>query len=121
MSAVAALLSLALFFVFMTSGLQKVFFSTAMSAAAEHVGFTKSAFQRIGVLEALGALGLVAGLSAKGGFFLFVNDVAAWCLAALMAGAAVTHFRKGHGLKGAAPAIVLGSLVALEAIFRLLA
>lgn len=121
MSAVAAILSLALFLAFVTSGLQKVFFSTAMSAAAEHVGFSKSAFQRIGVLETLGAIGLVCGLSATGGFWFVVNDVAAWCLAALMGGAVVIHFRRGHGIGGAAPALVLGLLSALEAVFRLLA
>ena len=121
MSAVAAILSLALFLAFLTSGLQKVFFSTAMSAAAEHVGFTKAAFQRIGVLEALGAVGLVCGLSATGGFWFLVNDVAAWCLAALMGGAVVVHLRRGHGIKGAAPALVLGLVALLEAIFRLMA
>jgi DoxX-like family len=120
MSAVAVLLTIILFFAFMASGLQKVIFNPTMSRSADHLGFTKSAYQRVGGLEIAGALGLLVGVGAWGSsFWAIVNDTAAIGLFALMMRAAATQLRKGDKADAVAPVLALGALALLELIFRL--
>lgn len=120
MTVVAALLSIALFLAFGSAGAQKLVFNPAMSRVAEHLGFTKRAYQRIGGIEVAGGIGLLIGLAAKGSSTLaIVNEVAAAVLFLLMAAAVAVHLRKGDALKYVAPALVLGLFVVLELIFRL--
>lgn len=120
MLAVAAILSIVLFLAFATSGLQKVLFNPVMSGSAEHLGFTKSAFQRIGTVEIAGALGLMLGLAAKGSTWLgVINEAAAVGLVVAMALAVVVHVRKGDPFKMFTPAMALGVLALAELIFRL--
>jgi hypothetical protein len=60
------------------------------------------------------------GLDAKHGSWLAVlNEAAAGGLVLAMMGAALLHLRKGDGFRGAAPALGLGALCALELILRL--
>ena len=75
----------------------------AMRAKAEHVGFTVSAYRRIGFLEVLGVLGLIVGA-----FVPVIGALAAAGLLILLAGAIVTHRRNGDGIREIAPAVVLG-------------
>jgi uncharacterized membrane protein YphA (DoxX/SURF4 family) len=120
MSVAAALLSIALFLAFGSSGAQKLAFNPAMSKVAEHLGFTKRSYQRIGAIELVGALGLLIGLAAKGSSLLaIINEVAAGGLFLMMIAAVMLHLRKGDAMKFLAPALVLGVLVLLELIFRL--
>jgi len=77
MSAVASILSIILFLAFATSGLQKLRFNPMASQTAGHLGFSKSAYQRIGVLEFAGGLALLIGLSATGSSLLAVLNEAA--------------------------------------------
>jgi uncharacterized membrane protein YphA (DoxX/SURF4 family) len=120
MTAVASLLSIALFFAFGTAGAQKLVFNPAMSRVADHLGFTKRSYQRIGAIEVVGALGLLIGLSSRGSSVLaIVNEVAAGGLLLMMVAAVAVHVRSGDAFKYVAPALVLGVLVMLELIFRL--
>ena len=120
MSAVAVLLTLTLFFAFLASGLQKVIFNPTMSRSADHLGFTKSAYQRVGGLEIAGAVGLLIGVAAWGSsFWAIINDAAAIGLFALMMGTALTHVRKGDRAAAIAPVLLLGVLALLELTFRL--
>jgi hypothetical protein len=120
MTVVAALLSIALFFAFGSSGAQKLVFNPAMSRVADHLGFTKRSYQRIGGIELVGALGLLIGLDSRGSTVLaIVNEVAAGGLLLMMVIAVVLHVRRGDTFKYVAPALVLGVLVMLELIFRL--
>ncbi|HEY5265238.1 MAG TPA: DoxX family protein [Acidimicrobiales bacterium] len=120
MTVAAALLSIALFLVFGSAGAQKLSFNPAMSKAAGHMGFSKRAYQRIGLLEVLGGLALLVSCVAHGSSFLAIlNEVAAGCLVVLMALAVVFHVRKGDAVKFFAPALVIGLLTLLELIFRL--
>ncbi len=122
MSAVAAILSIILFLVFASSGIQKVIFNPMMSESAARLEFTKRAYQRIGALEVAGAIGLLAGLAAKStSFWGIVNVAAAAGLTLTMVLAVVLHLRKGESFKLFAPALVLGLLTLLELIFRLVA
>jgi uncharacterized membrane protein YphA (DoxX/SURF4 family) len=119
-SIAASILSIILFLAFFTSGLQKVRFNPMMSESAEHLGITKSAYQRIGGLEVLGAVGLLVGLSSKGtSFFGVVNELAGACLVVTMLLAVAVHRRRGDGAKLMTPAMILGALTLLEVIFRL--
>jgi len=119
MSVAAALLSIALFLAFASAGLQKMVFNPAMSKAAEHLGFSKRGYQRVGVLEVLGAIALLIGLTAHRSSALgIVNEVAAGCLVLLMLLAALWHVRHGDRFVQYAPALGFAVLTALELVFR---
>jgi hypothetical protein len=120
MSAVAALLSITLFLGFVLAGAQKLLFDPVMSKSAEHLGFTKRNYQRIGIVEMTGAIGIVVGVVAHRGSFLgIVNELAATGLAVMMALAVRAHLRRGDGAKMFSPALALGLLALVELIFRL--
>ena len=73
MSVFAALLSIMLCLAFAMAGAQKILFNPVMSKSAEHLGFTKRGYRRIGVLELVGAVGVIVGvvaLLAATAFFL---------------------------------------------------
>lgn len=71
----------------------------------------------IGAVEILGALGLV--LPAATGIAVWLTPAAAIGLVLVMIGAVVQHLKDGDGIKGSAPAIVLGLLAAFVAVGRL--
>src|ERR1700679_177253 len=76
MFVVAVLLSVVLFVSFASAGAQKIVFNPATSKAAEHFGFTKRGYQRIGLVELLGAVAVIAGLAASRGSALGVlNEI----------------------------------------------
>ena len=70
---------------------------------AAHVGFSVSAYRRIGLLEVLAVLGLLVGA-----FVPLIGALAAAGLLMLLGGALVTHLRNGDGVREIAPALVLG-------------
>jgi hypothetical protein len=120
MLAVAAILSLVLFLAFVTSGAQRIIFNPMMSESAADLGFTKRAYQRIGALEVAGGLGLLVGLSAKGGsLWAIVNELAAAGLFVAMVLAVYFHLRKHDPVKVFAPALILAVAALLELILRL--
>ncbi len=120
MRAVASILTIILFLAFATSGAQKLIFNTMASQTAEHLGFKKSSFQRVGLLEILGAIGVMVGLTAKKGSALaYINVAGAAGLFVMMLLATLLHVRRGDGLKGATPALILAAVSLAELIFRL--
>jgi hypothetical protein len=88
---------------FAATGSAKLAAVPAMRAKAEHVGFSVSAYRRIGFLEVLGVLGLIVGA-----FVPVIGALAAAGLLLLLAGAVVAHRRNGDGIREIAPAVVLG-------------
>jgi hypothetical protein len=80
----------------------------AMRAKAEHVGFSVSAYRRIGLLEVLAVGGLLVGA-----FVPVIGALAAAGLLMLLGGAIVAHLRNRDGLREIVPAVVLG-VVALS-------
>jgi hypothetical protein len=119
MSVTASIFSVVLFLAFAMAGIQKVRWNPMMSGAAEHLGFTKSAYQRIGMLEIAGAIGVIVGVAANGSSFWGVlNEAAAAGLALTMLLAVIMHIRKGDNAKMYAPALVLGVIALLELILR---
>jgi hypothetical protein len=120
MSVVAALLSIVLFIAFAMAGSQKVVFNPVMSKAAEHLGFTKRGYRRIGALEIAGALGMLAGVVASGSSLLgLVNELAAGGLLVMMILAVRVHIRRADRATLFAPALILGVLALVELIVRL--
>ncbi|HEY5303577.1 MAG TPA: DoxX family protein [Acidimicrobiales bacterium] len=120
MRAVASILTIILFLAFVTSGVQKLIFNTMASQTSEHLGFKKSSFQRLGILEILGAVGVMVGLAAKKASTLaFINVAAATGLFVMMVLATLLHLRRGDGLKGATPALILALVSLAELILRL--
>lgn len=120
MSVVASLLSLVLFIAFASAGAQKILFNPAVSRIAGHLGFTKRVYQRVGGLEVIGAIAVLAGMAAQRSTFLgILNIAAAGGLTVLMAMAVITHLRKSDALKFYAPALGLGVLAVIELVARL--
>jgi hypothetical protein len=75
----------------------------AMRTKAEHVGFSISAYRRIGALEVLAVLGLLVGA-----FVPVIGALAAVGLLILLGGALLAHVKNGDGVRQIAPAVVLG-------------
>jgi uncharacterized membrane protein YphA (DoxX/SURF4 family) len=120
MAVAASLLSIALFLAFASAGIQKLLFNPAMSNAADRLGFSRPAYRRIGLLELLGGIALMAGLVGKGTTFLAIlNEAAAGVLALLMGAALVVHLRHGDKAKYFMPALALGLLAVVELVLRL--
>jgi hypothetical protein len=92
---------------FAAAGSAKLAAVPAMRAKAAHVGFSVSAYRRIGLLEVLAVLGLLVGA-----FVPLIGALAAAGLLMLLGGAVLAHLRNGDGVREIAPALVLG-LVAL--------
>jgi hypothetical protein len=88
---------------FAAAGSAKVAAVPAMRAKATHVGFSVTAYRRIGLLELLGVVGLLVGA-----FVPVVGALAAAGLLMLLGGAVVAHVRNGDGIREIAPAVVLG-------------
>ena len=88
---------------FAAAGSAKLAAVPAMRAKAEHVGFSVSAYRRIGLLEVLGVLGLLVGA-----FVPVIGALAAAGLLMLLGGACIAHLRNGDGLRELTPALVLG-------------
>lgn len=84
----------------------------AMRAKADHVGLSVAAYRRIGFLEVLAVLGLLAGA-----FLPVIGALAAVGLLALLGGAVVVHLRNGDGVRGIAPAVVLGLVTVTFLVF----
>lgn len=98
-SILAALLVVA----FAALGTAKLAAVPAMRAKAEHVGFSVTAYRRIGLLELLGVVGLLIGA-----FVPVIGALAGAGLLMLLGGAVAAHVRNGDGIRDIAPAIVLG-------------
>ena len=88
---------------FTTLGSAKLAAVPAMRERAEHVGFSVSAYRRIGSLEFLAVVGLLIGA-----FVPVIGALAAAGLLMLLGGAIVVHLRSGDGVHEIAPAVVLG-------------
>ena len=98
-SIVTAVLVLA----FAAAGSAKLAAVPAMRTRAEHVGFSVAAYRRIGFLEVLAVLGLLAGA-----FVPMIGMLAGVGILVLLGGALVVHLRNGDGVREIAPAAVLG-------------
>lgn len=88
---------------FAALGSAKLVAVPAMRAKAEHVGFSVSAYRRIGFLEVLAVVGLLIGV-----FVPVIGALASVGLLLLLGGAIVAHLRNGDGIREIAPAVVLG-------------
>jgi len=97
-----SILAAVLVIAFAAFGTAKLAAVPAMRARAEHVGFSVTAYRRIGLLEILGVLGLLVGA-----FVPVIGALAAAGLLMLLGGAVVAHVRNGDGIREIAPAIVL--------------
>ena len=116
MSAASAILAVLLAAEFLFLGTSKVLALAPMRRPAAEIGFSVAAYRRIGVLEAVGAAGLLIGLSEP-----LIGGLAAADLLLLLGGALLTHLRSGDGTRKFAPALISGLLVAAYLAVRLAA
>lgn len=98
------LLTVALSVAFAALGAAKVAKTPAMVARAGHVGFSVERYQLIGLAELAGALGILLGLACAP-----LGYAAGAGLVALMAGALLTHARRGDGPAEMAPAVLFAA------------
>ncbi|MGH9019576.1 MAG: DoxX family protein [Acidimicrobiales bacterium] len=119
MAAVASIASIVLFLAFMTLGAQKLVFNPAMSHAADRARLTRSAFRRVGAVELVGSLGVLAGLAATGDALATINEAAAGLLV-LVSGVVVARlWRSQMALRFWAPTLGLAALALAEGVVRL--
>ena len=85
------------------AGSGKVARSSSMVKSAEHLGFSPTAYFRIGVLEIVAAAGLVIGI-----WVPVLCLIAAIGVVLLLVGAVINHIRAGDDLVDMAPALLLG-------------
>ena len=90
---------------FAAAGTAKLAAVPAMRTRAAHVGFSVSAYRRIGALEVLAVLGLLVGA-----FVPLIGALAAAGLLLLLGGAVVAHVRNRDGVREIAPAVILGAV-----------
>jgi len=93
--------------IFAALGTAKILALPPMRVLAARAGFTTTAYRGIGALEVAGAAGVALGPVVP----LF-GGLAGTGLLLLLAGALVTHLRKGDGPREIAPAVVSALLVA---------
>jgi uncharacterized membrane protein YphA (DoxX/SURF4 family) len=108
---VGSLLALA----FIAAGLPKVVKAQSALTQAEEVKIAPTSYQIIGVLELLGAAGVVLGL-----WISWLGVAAGAGLALMMIGAVVTHVRAGQSANKAIPAIAFAALALGYIVLRLL-
>jgi uncharacterized membrane protein len=93
--------------VFIATGVAKLLGHPKMVEASEHLGYSMRAFRIIGLLEVLGAVGiLLAPLS------LPLSVAAATGLILMMIGGSIAHLRASDPITLAAPALTCGLLTA---------
>jgi len=108
MSVTSAGLAVLLALVFMGLGSAKILALQPMRERAAEVGFSTTAYRRIGLLEVVAdAIGLLLGSVAP-----LIGALAGVGLLLLLGGAVVAHVREGDGPKKFAPAVICGVLVA---------
>jgi uncharacterized membrane protein YphA (DoxX/SURF4 family) len=88
---------------FALAGSTKVLAVPSMRDRAAHVGFTVGAYRRIGVLEVLGAAGVLIGLGIPE-----LGALAGAGLLVLMLGALIVHSRSGDKFVEVVPALGAG-------------
>ncbi|MFF8192971.1 DoxX family protein [Streptomyces bobili] len=106
MSASAALACL-IVLTFALLGVAKILALGPMPELAAHGGFTTASYRMIGALELAGAIGV-----AIGPVLPLFGELAGLGLLMLLAGAVITHVRKGDRLPKLVPAMVCAALVA---------
>ncbi|MFJ1733661.1 DoxX family protein [Streptomyces sp. NPDC088254] len=93
--------------IFALLGAAKVLALGPMPELAAHAGFTTAAYRVIGGLELMGAIGVALGPVVP-----LCGGLAGFGLLILLAGAVITHVRKGDGLTKLLPAVTCAALVA---------
>jgi DoxX-like protein len=115
----AAIISIALFLVFMTIGAQKIVFNPTMSHSADRLGFTKAGYRRLGVVELAGGVAVLVGLASAADALAVVNEAGAGVL--VLTGL-ITLWRQQRARdpwRAMWPTIALIAVCAAEGIVRL--
>ncbi|MEU6950629.1 DoxX family protein [Streptomyces sp. NPDC046316] len=93
--------------IFTLLGVAKLLALKPMPEMAAHAGFSTAAYRGIGALELAGAVGVALGPVAP-----LCGGLAGTGLLLVLAGAVITHLRKGDAPSKLAPAVVCAALVA---------
>ncbi|WP_105967768.1 DoxX family protein [Streptomyces geranii] len=108
MNVASVVLAVLLAVSFLALGTAKILALPKARQLAVESGFSTTAYQVIGVLEAAAAAGLLLGLAVP-----LLGALAGTGLMLLMSGALIIHLRHGDGPQKFAPATVLALLVAV--------
>lgn len=102
--------------IFGGAGLAKIANQPAMVEARKHLAIPSALWRVIGILEVLGAIGLVVGLHQD---LPVIGVLAAAGLVGMSIGATYYHQRAGDSIPQWLPAVVAGSLTIFYAIARI--
>ncbi len=97
------------------AGLAKLVGAAPLAAARGHLGLTVSLWRIVGVLEVLGAVGVLVGL---GDGFVTIGVLAGAGLTAMTIGATYYHRHAGDRFVEWLPAVVMGSVAIFYVITR---
>ncbi|WP_217576719.1 DoxX family protein [Streptomyces sp. GbtcB7] len=109
----AAVLAVLLALVYLAAGAPKAAGQTKTTEQADHLGVSPGLYRAIGVLEVLGAAGVVIGL-----WLAWLGVAAGTGLVLLMIGAAAVHARAKDPGKVLAPAVVLALVDVAYVVLR---
>jgi uncharacterized membrane protein YphA (DoxX/SURF4 family) len=112
---VAIVLSVVLATGFFLFGAAKILDIEMMRQARQHLGMAPGLFKTVGVLEVLGAAGVVVGLHKD---LPIIGVLAAAGLVGMTIGAGFYHQKAGDAMKEWLPAVAMGSLAVAYAVFR---
>jgi len=107
MSVPSTVLAVLLALIFIGLGSAKILAVQPMRERAAEVGFSTTAYRRIGMLEVAGTIGLLLGSIEP-----LIGALAGIGLLLLLGGAVVAHVRAGDGPKKFGPAVICGVLTA---------
>ncbi|HVB70587.1 MAG TPA: DoxX family protein [Acidimicrobiales bacterium] len=119
MAVAACMLSMVLFLAFLTSGAQKVVFNPFMTQTAERLGFSRPLYRRVGGVEVVAAIALLAGLASQGDALARVNEAAAVVLALAATVTLVGQLRVRDSIRRYGPLLAMVALALVELGLRL--
>lgn len=108
------IISIVVAVLFLSTGLPKVLGQAKVLDQGAHLGFAAPAYRRLGIVELLGAAGLLAGLA-----WSPIGIAAAVGFVVMMVGAVVVHLRAKDPVPMVVPAVVVGIAAAAIVPFQL--
>ncbi|MBY8863411.1 DoxX family protein [Nocardia sp. CA2R105] len=111
----AVVLAIVVALAFSAAGIPKILGAEQAKSTADHLRVPHTRYLVVGVLEALGAAGLLIGIA-----WGWLGVAAGAGLVALMVGAVITHARAGDSFKAMVPALAFGALAVASIVTRVL-
>lgn len=120
MNQLASVLTIALFVIFASLGLQRVRYNEVMSQTADRLGFSKTTFRVIGLIEIVASIALLATVKGEPGALRTVAVVATVVLIGMAGGELFHNLRRRQERKYVWPVAGLVLVTIVELVARLI-